>query len=108
MIKRVTIRLDTETDAQVLAALGRIPPGARNARICAVLRREFGTPDGADLTQAVNRLAAALEHQPALQAGAEADGHTPKPSPLQVRLQDPAQKSAITQALLGGFDASAP
>ena len=54
MIKRVTIRLDTETDAQVLAALGRIPPGERNARICAVLRREFGTQDWADLTQAVN------------------------------------------------------
>ena len=57
MIKRVTIRLDTETDAQVLAALGRIPRGDRNARICAILRREFGTQDWADLTQAVNRLA---------------------------------------------------
>ena len=105
MIKRVTIRLDTETDAQVLAALGRIPPGERNARICAVLRREFGTQDWADLTQAVNRLAQALEHHSAL-AGSDAAEKTQKPS-LQVRLQDPAQKTAITHALLGGFEADA-
>ena len=106
MIKRVTIRLDTETDAQVVAALVRIPPGERNARICAILRREFGTQDGADLTQAVNRLAKALERHPAL-AGSDADEKTPKPSPLQVRLQDPAQKTVITHALLSGFESDA-
>ena len=106
MIKRVTIRFDTETDAQVVDALGRIPPGERNARICAVLRREFGTQDGADLTQALNRLAQALEHHPVL-GGLDAAETTPKPSPLQGRLQDPDQKALITHALLGGFESDA-
>lgn len=104
MIKRITIRLDAETHAQVLDAIESIPVGERNSRICAALRREFGGKDLADLAQAVHRLATAIEQMP--QVSTDPRPKTEAQSkPLFERMQDdPALKARVKQSVLAGLD----
>ena len=97
MLKRITVRLDTEIDAKVLAALDAIPAGERNGKICAALRREFGG-EPPDLVRAINRLAAIIESRGVLPAGQEPA--TEKASP-QVDRNSPEFRAKLRQSVLG-------
>ncbi len=100
MIKRITIRLDNDADAGLLAALEAIPPGERNTQIRSALRREFtGESPIPDLTKAVLRLCETMSHLPTAEPN---PGPTPKTS-LAERMKDPAEKERIKAGLLGGF-----
>lgn len=105
MVKRLTIRVDTETYAALWNAIESIPAGERNARICAALNREFGQ-EAADLAQAVHRLASAIEQLPRGVVPREdsAPTITPKPKPtLQRMAEDPEFAGQVRESLLGGW-----
>ncbi len=97
MLRRITVRLDTEIDERVLAVLDAIPAGERNGKICAALRREFGD-EPPDLVHAINRLAEAIEGGGGLIAGTKPV--TEKASP-QVDRNSPEFKAKLRQSVLG-------
>ena len=101
MIKRITVRLDVDIDAQVLAALDAIPLGERNGRIRKALRREFGG-EPPDLVRAINRLADIIESRGVLPAGQEPVAE--KPAPQQADRNSPEFRAKVRQSVLGVFE----
>lgn len=97
MIKRITLRIDTEVDAAVVEFLESIPAGERNARICAALRYAFGGR-APDLVSAINRLATAIEGHGGLPISPAVDSRQP------AKRTDPEFRAKLKQSVLGAFE----
>ncbi len=98
-MKQIVLRFDEVADADLLAALERLPKGDRSSQIRAALHRVF--VEAPDLAAAVNRLADALGRLPSTTS---LSPEPPKPTSLTERMKDPAEKERIKAGLLGGFE----